>query len=77
MDSAVPDDNVRGPSVNPPLVLQLGEQLLTDRPIINSGIGRQLASCGGKRAHQVCSADDAEKLAVFNDGDTLDPLCLE
>ena len=77
MDDPVPDDDVRGPHVNPLLPLELGEQSCADGVVVAVGRNGGLALGHRQRPHEVRPAHDAGQLAVAKHRHTLDSFGLE
>ena len=77
MDDPVPDDDVRGPHVNPLLPLELGEQSCADGVVVAVGRDGGLALGHRQRPHEVRPAHDAGELAVAKHRNAFDSFGLE
>ena len=77
MHDPVPHDDVSRRYVHPLLSAQLGEELIADGAVIGIGDSGRRALRGCESPHQVCTANDADELAVMDDRHPLYPLCLE
>src|SRR5690606_37359865 len=71
-------DGQHGRIALPPwLMLELGEQLLANRLVVGSGLRHGAPCLRGKGLNEICSADQADQLAVAGHGNAPDLVRLE